>query len=71
VIGASGVIASVGLMLLKTSMHGHYYPDYSFAMMASMATRLPAWTAAGVLIGFAVALLNYRLDGSDDPGGLS
>ena len=71
--GAGGIAATLLLMLVKTSLHGHLYPDYSFPLMVSMAGRMPAWSAAGALVGFAIALLRYgrRRDDSDDPGALS
>jgi hypothetical protein len=70
--GAGSIVATLLLMLVKTSLHGHMYPDYSFQLMISMAGRIPAWGAAGALVGLAVALLSYgRRGGPDDPGALS
>lgn len=54
--GALGMAGTLLLMLIKTSIHGHLYPDYPFLLMVAFATRLPAWIAAGALLGTAVAL---------------
>jgi len=55
--GAGAVVATIGLMLIKTSVHNHLYPDYSLGVMAAMAQRLGSWSLAGACIGLAVALL--------------
>ena len=56
VIGAGAVISTILLMFMKTSLHNHIYPDYTFSLMAGIAERLPAWIIAGGLIGLAMAL---------------
>jgi hypothetical protein len=59
--GAGATSATDLLMLIKTSLHSHIYPDYPLPLMTAMLTRLPAWSIAGALIGVAINLLrrNY------------
>jgi hypothetical protein len=59
-LGASAVAATILLMIMKTSMHSHIFPDYPFLLISGIFERLPAWTAAGALFGLAGALLIYR-----------
>jgi hypothetical protein len=58
--GASAIILTMLLMLMKTSLHGHLYPDYSFPLIFGMVARLPAWSVAGGLIGLATVMLGLR-----------
>src|SRR4051812_1752173 len=55
--GAGASLSTVLIMLMKTSLHGHLYPDYPFPVLAGIIERLPAWTLAGALVGLALALL--------------
>ena len=68
--GVSSIAATLLLMLIKISLHGHLYPDYTFPLMSGLAARLPAWTLAGLLIGLAAGLAFYgrRRGPSDEPG---
>src|SRR5262245_55702055 len=50
-VGAGGIVATMLIMLIKTSLHGHIYPDYPFPLISGMAERLVAWTTAGALVG--------------------
>jgi hypothetical protein len=55
--GAGASVATVLFMVIKTSLHGHIYPDYPFPLIAGIVERMPAWTLAGALIGVALALI--------------
>ena len=74
-VGAGGIVATMLIMLVKTSLHGHIYPDYPFPLISGMAERLGVWTLAGALVGLALALILYGREGSDEEddsgGGLS
>jgi hypothetical protein len=59
-IGAGAVAGTILLMLMKTSMHSHIFPDYSFPLISGIFERLPTWILAGALFGLASALLIYR-----------
>lgn len=58
--GVGAVACTVLLMLMKTSLHSHIYPDYPYPLMSGIVDRLPAWTLAGALLGLAVALWSGR-----------
>ncbi|MCB9450797.1 MAG: hypothetical protein H6672_05125 [Anaerolineaceae bacterium] len=55
--GGGGAVAAAGLMLFKTALHSHLYPDYPFTLMLAMLARAPAWGLAGLLASLALALL--------------
>lgn len=57
VMGAGGALAAAGLMLLKTALHSHIYPDYPLPLILAMLERAPAWGLAGLLTGGALTLL--------------
>jgi hypothetical protein len=64
-IGAGAIAGTILLMIMKTSMHSHIFPDYPFPLISGIFERLPAWAAAGALVGLAAALVIYRpLDNS-------
>ncbi len=54
--GLGGVLATVTLMLLKTGMHSHSFPDYPPGEMLAMLQRAPTWALAGALAGVGLAL---------------
>ena len=56
-VGIFSVICVVALMFLKTAMHSHIFPDYPPLQMIAMLERIPAWAAAGGLIGLGMALI--------------
>jgi hypothetical protein len=56
-IGALGALTTTLLMFVKTAWHSHIAPDYPPLMMLAMLERAPAWAAAGVCVGLALALL--------------
>ncbi len=58
-VGGGGVIGTVLLMFLKSSLHNHVYPDYPLPMLLAMLERMPAWALAGALVGLAAGLLCY------------
>jgi hypothetical protein len=57
VAGAGGALAAAGLMLLKSGLHSHLFPDYPLPMILAMLERAPAWGLAGLLASAALALL--------------
>lgn len=56
VVGAGAVLMTMLLMLMKTSVHNHLYPDYSIGVMDGILQRIMPWTLAGALAGLAGAL---------------
>ncbi len=56
-VGASSAPAALLLMLLKSAVHAHSYPDFSPAIMGGTLARLPAWALAGALLGLSAGLL--------------
>jgi hypothetical protein len=67
VIGASAAIVTILLMVIKTSLHGHPYPDYPLPVLLVVLARLPAWGLAGMLTGLGVGLL--AIAAADHPSG--
>jgi hypothetical protein len=63
VAGLGAVIATVGLMFFKTSLHAHVFPDYLPTQMLAMLERAPMWTIVGALIGLGLSLLHLALQG--------
>ncbi len=60
-IGAGATLVTAVLMLIKTSLHSHLFPDYPLAVLLGILARAPVWAAAGALIGVGVALLMTTL----------
>ena len=60
--GLASALAVTGLMLLKTGLHGHAFPDYPFGMMLEILTRAPLWALAGSLaaVGLLLAWWAFR-----------
>jgi hypothetical protein len=56
-IGGGSAITTALLMLFKSALHNHVFPDYPLIVVLGILQRLPLWSLAGVLIGLAVALL--------------
>lgn len=56
IMGTSAAAYTAGLMLLKTALHNHVYPDYPLSVILGILVRLPMWTIAGALIGAACAV---------------
>jgi hypothetical protein len=57
IIGLSAALFAALLMLLKTALHTHLFPDYSLPLIAAMLVRAPVWAVAGVLMGLGIALV--------------
>jgi hypothetical protein len=53
--GLGAALAAALLMLVKTGLHSHVFPDYPFGLMVDILARAPLWALAGVLA--AVGLL--------------
>ena len=45
------------LMLIKTSIHSHPFPDFAPADLSAAIGRTPIWAGVGLLAGAAAALL--------------
>jgi hypothetical protein len=56
-VGAGSALATAALMLLKTGLHNHVYPDYPLLVILGILARAPAWGLAGALVGVAAALV--------------
>jgi len=56
-IGAGSAITTASLMLFKSVLHSHIFPDYPAIVVLGILQRLPLWSIAGALIGLALALL--------------
>lgn len=55
-IGILTALCTALIMLVKTSLHSHLYPDYPLGVLIGILVRAPVWAAAGALAGTAVAL---------------
>jgi len=54
--GLGASLATTALMILKTGMHGHLFPDYPPGEIIALLQRIPIWMLAGGLVGFGLAL---------------
>ena len=45
------------MMALKTGLHGHSAPDFTFMQIQVIVYRTPIWILVGLLLGLGVALL--------------
>lgn len=50
---------AVGLMIFKSGLHGHGFPDFQFSQIAQVLRGIPVWTLAGLAIGSAWALRHW------------
>lgn len=57
IVGLSAALFATLLMLLKTALHAHLFPDYSLPLIAAMTARAPVWAVAGALMGLGIALI--------------
>jgi hypothetical protein len=55
------LIASI-LLLVKTGLHGHPSPDFTWENFLSLLQSLPAWIFGGLLLGVGAALQQAALD---------
>jgi hypothetical protein len=55
--GACVAPLAVLLMWIKTGLHGHTSPDFTFDQVISILFRAPYWAAGGLLVGLGYALL--------------
>jgi hypothetical protein len=69
--GAGTALITMLFMVMKVSLHNHLYPDYPFPLISGIAGRLLPWTAAGALVGLALALILYRAPDSNGSSGAS
>jgi len=56
-IGAGTAIITVLLMVWKTGMHAHPFPDYPPGLILDVLRRALVWSAAGALVCTAITLL--------------
>lgn len=54
--GLLAALAAAALMILKTGMHSHAFPDYPPDQILAVLERAPLWTLAGMLAGTGLAL---------------
>lgn len=54
--GFASTLAVAALMLVKTGMHSHLFPDYPFGMMVEILERAPLWALVGSLAGIGLLL---------------
>lgn len=55
--GLAVIPLALFLMALKTGLHGHNAPDFTFEQMQVVVYRTPIWILVGLLSGLGVALL--------------
>lgn len=53
--------AAVGLMVFKSGLHAHGFPDFTPRQLLAMLSGAPIWCAAGALAGWLAARLAARL----------
>ena len=56
-IGVGTAISAALLMVWKTGMHAHPFPDYPPALILSVIERAPVWALAGALSALAFKML--------------
>ena len=59
-VGAGTALIAALLMIWKTGMHAHPFPDYPTGLILDILRRAPIWSLAGVLVGLALALLQQK-----------
>jgi hypothetical protein len=59
-VGAAAGIATapmvILLMIIKSGLHGHDVPDFTFTQIISILWRAPFWMVGGALVGLGVGL---------------
>ncbi len=56
-IGAGTALTAALLMIWKTGMHAHPFPDYPAGLILDLLRRAPVWAVAGTFVGVAGALI--------------
>ena len=59
-VGAGTALIAALLMIWKTGMHAHPFPDYPTGLILDMLRRAPIWSLAGALAFLALALLKHK-----------
>ena len=59
-VGAGTALITALLMIWKTGMHAHPFPDYPTGLILDILRRAPMWALAGILVGVALALLKPK-----------
>ena len=54
--GVGAALATAALMVVKTGMHGHLFPDYPPGEIIAILQRIPIWALAGGMTGLGLAL---------------
>lgn len=65
--GCASALAVTALMLLKTGLHAHAFPDYPFGMMTGILARTPLWALAGSLAAVGLLLAYWALRPTEPP----
>lgn len=55
--GLGATLAGTLLMLVKTGLHSHVFPDYPFGLMVDILARAPLWALAGMLAAVGLLLV--------------
>ena len=48
------------LMAIKTGIHAHPIPDYSYEQIFTVISRIPVWVISGLLIVFGIGIWMNR-----------
>lgn len=63
-VGAGTALIAALLMIWKTGMHAHPFPDYPAGLILDILRRAPVWSLAGALAALALALLKQEQSAS-------
>ncbi len=63
--GGGAALGAAFLMLLKTGLHGHGFPDYPLAQILTVLARAPVWALAGALVGLGLGLAAMARKGNE------
>lgn len=55
-LGAAVPLMAIILMLVKTGLHGHSAPDFTWQDLSSVLQSAPGWLLGGLLLGIGAAL---------------
>ncbi len=63
-VGAGTALIAALLMIWKTGMHAHPFPDYPAGLILDILRRAQVWSLAGALAALALALLKQEQSAS-------
>ena len=55
------------LMVLKTGLHAHLVPDYTYEQFISIINRTPIWLTSGFLAGMGFGIILKYMDIRQEP----